>query len=469
MGPNTSKTLTSTSQKASQRRSPSTSPKVTKPASPSKESKQITKELKLVASQQEPELKADAKSDSANVDEIGSNHDKVEVAPYKKSEFGTTSTGKLSPSTVDGGYDPLVEPNANPEETKDVKEVQQATKIRANEEKKDVNDFLTPKSGSEAQVIEKAEIPSEPDEIQTGKQKAVDTKEKKDVNNFLTPKSGSEEQVIEKAEIPSKPEEIQTGKQEADDTKEMLAVPLPSAKPTNNKTSQPRKRSTIVGTHNKSSLPVGDHVPFHKDIRDDISTLVNKMAIGDSTSTVQDRPVSVITLAGENRGASMQMGSGSSRKDGPIHIHRGYKINPDESAEAASDAEGSSEEKKSGDGKAIEDQPTEAYVNNNAQGINNSIVFDSSITERNPGVHMVVTHVPKEPIQSIEDKSAPQTRKSEFNMSRSESLTYEPTVRRRCLRGLLLESSDSDPEKPRPHGCRVGCQKRGKENDIDVL
>ncbi|KAL6574339.1 hypothetical protein OROHE_001243 [Orobanche hederae] len=185
---------------------------------------------------------------------------------------------------------------------------------------------------------------------------------------------------------------------------------------------------------------------------------VSRVTIGDPKKATNDRNASIITLAGENRGACMQMGPNSS-KEGPLHIHRGYKINPDESAETNTDGEGSSK-------KSTEYQPTEVYVNCNVQGINNSIVSNVSIEEKSPGVHRVVTHAPKEPIQSAKKISPLETRKAEFNMSHVEKLTYEPTIRRRCLRGLLLEQSDSDqenPEKPRRHGCRVGCKL--KENE----
>ncbi|KAK6131206.1 hypothetical protein DH2020_035050 [Rehmannia glutinosa] len=351
--------------------SPSSSPKGTHLSSPSKESRETNQDIspssepqtlasgekdsKPVASQQEPQLKAEVKSDTVDdfngVDD-GTNfkHNEVKVMPSKPSQLGTTTTisqspdkptqtEKLDSSFINGGNEPL---KAMPEEKKEVKEMVQARKTEANEVTK-------------------------------------------------------------------------------------------------------------------------------KEIMDDISTIVNQTAIGGTKNAIYDRHVSIITLAGENRGASMQMGYNSSKG---VHIHRGYKIKPDENAEATTDGEGSFKGKQSEDAKATEDQPTEAYVNNNAQGINNSIVFNASIAERNPGVHMVVTHVPKEPIQSSEKTSPLETRKAEFNMSRAEKLTYEPTVRRRCLKGLLLETSDSDPEnpeKPRRHGCRVGCQRKEKENDIDVL
>ncbi|KAH6824975.1 hypothetical protein C2S53_017923 [Perilla frutescens var. hirtella] len=404
----------------------SSSPKGKQPASPSKGS------TKPAASQQEtPEMKEEVKPDSAEVvngqtqEGTSFKHDSVEATPSQLSELGTTATPaqgnkSLDSSTVNGGDEPRIELDAKPEETKDVKEVVQAINTGANEEtKKEVDDAVAPKS-----VSEKAEIPGEADQIHREKQEAIDTKE-------------------------------------------ILATPA------NGKASQPTKRSENSDARDKPALPNGEQVPFQKNIRADMSKFANQMAKGDPKKTISDRPVSVITLAGENRGASMQMESDSSKREGPIHIHRSYKINPDESPEATTDGEEGSEGKKSEDERSMEDQLTEAYVNNNAQGINNSIVFNSSITEGSPGVHMVVSHLPKEPIQSKDKISCPETRKAEVNMSRAERLTYQPTVRRRCLRGLLLETSDSDlenPEKPRRHGCRVGCQKGdGENNSIDVL
>ena len=111
---------------------------------------------------------------------------------------------------------------------------------------------------------------------------------------------------------------------------------------------------------------------------------------------MEDGPVSVITLAGDNRGASMQLGSDSSRKEGAIHIRRGYKLNPDESA----DAEGNSEGRRQKDARTMEDQEIEAYLNCNVQGMNNSITFDSVIEAKNAGIHILFLRMPSEPIRS---------------------------------------------------------------------
>ncbi|XP_047950557.1 uncharacterized protein LOC125196186 [Salvia hispanica] len=261
--------------------------------------------------------------------------------------------------------------------------------------------------------------------------KEVVEADEKEIVDSAASKSTSAAQIVEMAEIPSEVDQILRKKQDGPD---MLITPGDTT------SSQPVKKS--------------------KKIMADMSKFAKEIAGGDHKKAISDRPVSMITLVGENRGASMHMESDHSKRERPVHIHRSYKSNPDQSPEATTDGEESSQRKKSENERCMEDQPSEEYVNNNAQGINNSIV------EGSPGVHMVVSH---QPIQSKEETSLPEARKAEVSTSRAEKLTYQPTIRRRCLRGLLMEMSDSEQEKPRRHGCRVSCQKGNRENSIDVL
>ncbi|KAL8543489.1 hypothetical protein ACS0TY_004145 [Phlomoides rotata] len=432
----------------------SSSPKRTQPKPPLKESRQPTQEIsnnekdpKLTTSQQEPQVNAEVETDRANdfngifLDGTSFKHDEVVLPPSQSSKISTTTTSdprhkapapskSLDSSTTNGEHEPLVESNAKPEKAEDVEEVVQATNNEANEETKKEKSF------SKDQIIEKTETPSKP--LSSSFEDPI-------IEKTTIPSEplsfGSEDHIIEKKAIPSKADKEKREEQEPLHTNEISGN-------TRNVQSKIIK-STISSTHNKSDLSNVDHVLQHKNIRDNMSTFANQMANGDPKAAISDKPVtvSVITLAGENRGASMQIESSSSKSEGAIHIHRSYKINPDQST----DREECSDRKKSED-----DQPTETYVNNNSQGINNSIVFNSSITDGNSGVH----------IQS------PETRKTEFNTTRTEKLTYQPTIRRRCLKGLFLETSDSDPEnpeKPRRHGCRVSCEKSDKENNTDVL
>ncbi|XP_042046037.1 nucleolar protein dao-5-like [Salvia splendens] len=368
------------------------SPKGKQPASPSKVSAQPTEksstsdeapilaskenDSKPAASQQEAEVKAEVKPDSAVAANVQAHegtsfkHDDVEEKPSQSSQLDNAAPPAKSPETRelsksvdsfavnDGGDAPNIKLDAKRE---DVKEVVEATKT--DEKKKEVDDSVAPKSTPEAQIVKKAEIPSEEDQIHREKH-------------------------------------------EATDVKEILATPGYAT------ASQPVNKSNTSDCSEKPALLNEEHSPSHKNIR------------ADHKEVIPDRSVSVITLAGENRGASMHMGPDTTKGELPIHIHRSYKSNPDQSPQATTDREEISKGKKSEDESCMEDQQTETYINNNAQGINNAIVFNSSIVEGSPGVHMVVNHLPKEPIQSKEETSLPEAQMAEVNMSRAEKLTY---------------------------------------------
>ncbi|GMP81376.1 hypothetical protein CsSME_00036113 [Camellia sinensis var. sinensis] len=140
------------------------------------------------------------------------------------------------------------------------------------------------------------------------------------------------------------------------------------------------KSEEIGESCNEPTISNGKRGPLLKEIRGDISKFVHKIATQHPKFPMEKKPVTVITLAGENRGASMQLGAESTEKEGAIHIHVGYMIKPYENTEVTSDGEEGSE-----DSSTEEDQAEKAYINGNVQGINNSILLHSSITEKNPG------------------------------------------------------------------------------------
>ncbi|KAF9686812.1 hypothetical protein SADUNF_Sadunf02G0028700 [Salix dunnii] len=216
-------------------------------------------------------------------------------------------------------------------------------------------------------------------------------------------------------------------------------------------------------SHQRKSMSNGEKVPLHKEIGEDISKLAHKLGMEHMKHPMGEKSVSIVTLAGENRGATMNMGFESTRKDRSVHIHRGYKINPDESSEATTDGEGSSKGRSSEDLLTKEDSARKAYINSNTQSVNNSMLFETSVGERNPGVQLSLSYNDEEPSKNSSKPVHLETRKAEFQVTPAEKLSYEPTVKRRCLRGLFMESSDSDldnPEKPRRHGCRYNCGKK---------
>ncbi|KAL6322310.1 hypothetical protein AAG906_005282 [Vitis piasezkii] len=88
----------------------------------------------------------------------------------------------------------------------------------------------------------------------------------------------------------------------------------------------------------------------------------------------EDASMEVITVAGDNKGAIMELSLASSNKLG-------------------SDTSGNYEEKskkmdKTENKMGTPSPPMSAFVNSNVQAINNSILFNTSLTHHDPGVHV---------------------------------------------------------------------------------
>ncbi|XP_059650322.1 vegetative cell wall protein gp1-like [Cornus florida] len=91
-------------------------------------------------------------------------------------------------------------------------------------------------------------------------------------------------------------------------------------------------------------------------------------------SDSKDFGVRVITIAGENRGAIMELG------------HRGL-LRDGKKSERNSNDEGINIKMEDKPDKMVRPLKT-AFINSNVQGVNNSILLDSSFTHRDPGVHL---------------------------------------------------------------------------------
>ncbi|KAG4931721.1 hypothetical protein JHK84_048714 [Glycine max] len=247
------------------------------------------------------------------------------------------------------------------------------------------------------------------------------------------------------------------GAQETVERKIMFATTNPIGKDTK------VVSSTDEGTRNVSSSSISPEKtasssgekapPLQKGIKDDITNFVHKLTASvHPTQHVDEKQFSVITLAGDNRGATMHLGSESAKKEGSIHIHRAYKSDPEDTNEVTTDGEENTNE-----------EVGMAYVNSNIQSINNSLMFHGSITERDPGVQVTLPQKPAEPIKP-DDKPSPglETQRTQFNINRAEKSTYQPTVGR-SIRGPFLKPND----KPRRPGCNFSCDK--DIEDIEIL
>lgn len=88
----------------------------------------------------------------------------------------------------------------------------------------------------------------------------------------------------------------------------------------------------------------------------------------------------VITIAGENRGAVMELGYSPRRRT----------IKSDNEAELS----GNEARSKMEQAKAEPALPMTAFMNSNVQGVNSSILFNSSCSHHDPGVHFSLSRKP---------------------------------------------------------------------------
>lgn len=446
-------------QAAAEPRSPSRlDPQSTSSLSPEKESKPAASKQLLQEPQPKTQIKSEIDSESQyrTEGETTFKPDTTAAQTTQASDLGTT----IPPTSS-------VTPGA-PVAREKLPLTESEKKIEGVERKKDTQQIV-----NEAKPQDGKEVARElvKDEKTNG---SADEQMPRTISELLTAASGLETRSKELFGAKIKTEERKQEKHEIFERKKPQSTPESEEKHIKTVSSTHAKDRNITGNHQKPGVSNGDRTPLHKEIKEDISKFVHKLAIGHSKQPVDDRPVSIITVAGENRGASMQLGAESAKKGGSVPIHRGYKLKSDEIAETTTDGEESSKGRSPRDPTTKNNQATTAYINSNIQSINNSIMFNSSVNERNPGVHLVFSHNLAEPTKPATKPETLETHghEAKVTITPSEKLTYQPTVRRRCLRGLFMEPSDSDPdnpEKPRRHGCLYNCGEKSKDKDIRVL
>lgn len=119
-----------------------------------------------------------------------------------------------------------------------------------------------------------------------------------------------------------------------------------------------------------------------------------------TTEDHEEEGVRVITIAGENNGAYMDLGSSKNKAN---HHPQHFQKN-DPRAKNGSGNDSSSRSSSSDEGKARKKgnimstgataPPMKAFVNSNVQGVNNSILFNSTCAHSDPGVHLSFSKKP---------------------------------------------------------------------------
>lgn len=103
-----------------------------------------------------------------------------------------------------------------------------------------------------------------------------------------------------------------------------------------------------------------------------------------------------ITMAGENRGASMEVVVTDKNNSRRHQIGRNYDEKEEGNLKNNNDPKlGDTRNSKKAMGiRSSSSLPVKGFFNSNVQGINNSILMDSSFSHHDPGIHIVFSRIP---------------------------------------------------------------------------
>lgn len=111
----------------------------------------------------------------------------------------------------------------------------------------------------------------------------------------------------------------------------------------------------------------------------------------------EDSGMRVITIAGENRGAYMELVQ-SQKKHQPNYLHKkgnSIKVDGGESESSSAADEGKINKKdKNNKGRTKSSIPVAAYMNSNVQCVNNSLLYHASCSHHDPGVRLSLSKKP---------------------------------------------------------------------------
>lgn len=178
-------------------------------------------------------------------------------------------------------------------------------------------------------------------------------------------------------------------------------------------TSKPNGSGSLKDLHKSHKPDIAHHIHRkHEEHKE--SDAKKKDGHHKKFSSDSEGGMKVITIAGENKGAFMEiiMSPAKHGFDGkPQTLGRiDPKTEKDKSvwhkysSSSSSEEENSKKKDKSHKGKGIHSPPMDAYVNSNVQGVNNSILFKSSFSHHDPGVHLSLSRKPLAKESHVKDK-----------------------------------------------------------------
>ncbi|KAG6725670.1 hypothetical protein I3842_02G043300 [Carya illinoinensis] len=184
-----------------------------------------------------------------------------------------------------------------------------------------------------------------------------------------------------------------------------IVEPLPQS-PKPKSTAPPPSALTILPSQLKSQGELEQKIPtdvLQKDVV--VRKTIGKKEVSKENKTkemvksscknildLEEVGMRVITISGENRGAFMKVIQSASKKHEVVHRNENPKTeshgNDWENSTSSDEAVGNLKKDKSHKGKVTSSMPMRAFVNSNVQSINNSILYNSSCTHNDPGVHL---------------------------------------------------------------------------------
>lgn len=200
-------------------------------------------------------------------------------------------------------------------------------------------------------------------------------------------------------------EKRETATLEAKQLEEQAFISKEDVAPTGSEDNGPKERRTESGMPPKAFTPPREEASLQKKIREGVSRSIQKIARENRMEPGDEQSASVITLAGENRGASLNAGSNAEKKEAHLPIQKGYTLREGNETEEKTETEVSSK----GRPRSIQWSGFRAMcacINNNTQSINNSIFLNSSCSERSPGVHLVFSSNRPQNIKQKEKKES---------------------------------------------------------------
>lgn len=140
----------------------------------------------------------------------------------------------------------------------------------------------------------------------------------------------------------------------------------------------------------------------NQEVPRDVETKEKEKGSRKQLSDSEELGMRVITIAGENKGAYMEIIQSPKKNqvgDKPHLLHNKGNSQirnhgSDSESSSGSDKEGKKKKDKGQKGKVTSSLPMSAFMNSNVQSVNNSILYNCSCTQHDPGVHLSLSRKP---------------------------------------------------------------------------